>query len=113
MTQNNGNCESNATTVTLTIYALPPSPVAVDETACEGGVIPNLTATGTSLVWYNDPSLSSASQVGTGASFATGQTTVGIHTYYVTQNNGNCESNSSIVTLEIYAIPVTPPIWHN
>jgi hypothetical protein len=113
VTETLNGCEGAAANITLTINSLPPSPVAVDETACEGGVIPNLTATGTSLVWYNDPSLSSASQVGTGASFATGQTTVGIHTYYVTQNGGNCESNSSIVTLEIYAIPVTPPIWHN
>ena len=111
VTQDDGNCESNAQMVTLTIYALPPPPSSGNETACEGGIIPDLTATGTSLLWYDDAALTS--QVGIGASFATMQTVAGVYTYYVTQNSANCESNAQMVTLEIYAIPVTPPIWHN
>ncbi len=111
VTETWNGCEGAAATISLTINALPPSPVAVNQTACEGGVIPDLTATGTSLVWYDDVALTN--QVGTGTSFATGQTAAGVYTYYVTQDDGNCESNSTTVTLTIYAIPVTPPIWHN
>ena len=111
VTETWNGCEGAAAIITLTINSLSSNPVAVDETACEGGVIPDLTATGTSLVWYDDIGLTN--QVGTGPSFATGQTTAGVYPYYVTQNGGNCESNPSTVTLQIYAIPVTPPIWHN
>ena len=108
VTQNDGNgCESNASVVTLEIYTLPASPVGSNAVACEGGVIPDLTATGTSVVWYSDASLTTV--VGNGNSFSTGQTAAGIYTYYVTQNDGNgCESNASVVTLEIYTLPASP-----
>ena len=108
VTQNDGNgCESNASVVTLEIYTLPASPVGSNAVACEGGVIPDLTATGTSVVWYSDASLTTV--VGNGNSFSTGQTAAGVYTYYVTQNDGNgCESNASVVTLEIYTLPASP-----
>ena len=79
----------------------------------EGGVIPDLTAT-VLVVWYSDASL--ATVVGNGNSFSTGQTAAGVYTYYVTQNDGNgCESNASVVTLEIYTLPafrLDLMLWH-
>ena len=114
VTETWNGCEGLAVQVTLDIYGLPTSPVAANEVACEGGLIPDLTATGTSLVWYDNPTLTITSQVGNGSPFATGKTTAGVYPYYVTQNDGNgCESNATPVTLEIYAIPITTPIWHN
>ena len=100
-------CESAGTPVILEIYALPTSPVAANEAACEGSAIPDLTATGSSVVWYSDAALTTV--VGNGSSFATGQTTAGIYTYYTTQTDANgCESNAATVTLEIYALPIAP-----
>jgi hypothetical protein len=108
VTQNDGNgCESSPSTVTLEIYSLPTSPVAANEVGCEGGVIPDLTATGTSVVWYSDAALTTV--VGNGSSFATGQSAAGLYTYYVTQNDGNgCESPATIVTLTISPFGVAP-----
>ena len=100
-------CESVVTPVILDIYSLPSSPVATNEAVCEGGVIPDLTATGTSVVWYSDAALTAA--VGNGSSFATGQSNTGVYTYYATQNDGNgCQSSATTVTLEIYSLPISP-----
>jgi len=100
-------CESAGTPVILEIFALPSLPVAVNEAACEGSAIPDLTATGSSVVWYSDAALTIV--VSNGSSFATGQTTSGIYSYYITQTDVNgCESNVATVTLEIYALPTAP-----
>jgi len=100
-------CESAGTSVILEIYALPTSPVANNESACEGSAIPDLTATGSSVVWYSDAALTIV--VSNGSSFATGQTTSGIYSYYITQTDANgCESNAATITLEIYALPTAP-----
>ncbi len=97
-------CESSGTPVTLEIYALPTAPVAANEAACEGSLIPDLTAAGSNIIWYSDAALTTV--VGNGTSFTTGQVAAGIYTYYTTQTDGNgCESNATNVTLEIYALP--------
>jgi hypothetical protein len=102
------SCESNATTVTLEIYALPAAPTATNEVACEGGVIPDLTATGTTLTWYSDAALTLV--VGSGTTFATLQTTAGVYTYYVSETDANgCEGAATIVTLTINSF-TTPPL---
>ena len=100
-------CESPGTPVTLEIFALPSAPTANNEVVCEGGVIPDLTATGTSVIWYSDVALTAV--LGNGSSFATGQSNTGVYTYYVTQNDGNgCQSSATTVTLEIYSLPTSP-----
>ena len=88
-------------------------PIASGVTACFGSTIPDLTAIGlgTSFTWYSDAALTI--QVGTNSPFATGVTAVGVYTYYVTETSTNgCESPSTSVILEIYAIPTTGPINH-
>ena len=100
-------CESAGTSVILEIYALSTSPVAANEAACEGSAIPDLTATGSSVVWYSNAALTII--VSNGSTFATGQTTSGIYSYYITQTDANgCESNAATVNLEIYALPTAP-----
>ena len=100
-------CESAATIVTLEIFALPTAPIVINEVACEGGVIPNLTASGSNLTWYSDAGLTSV--VGNGTTFSTGQTLVGVYTYYVTETNiDGCESVATLVTLTINSFTTLP-----
>ena len=107
VTESLNGCEGTSVPVTLEIYALPSAPTANNEVACEGGVIPDLTATGTTLTWYSDSALTLV--VGSGTTFTSLQTTSGFYTYYVSETDVNgCESNATIVTLEIYALPSAP-----
>ena len=92
VTESLNGCEGPSVPVTLEIYVLPASPVATNEAVCEGGAIPDLTATGTTLTWYDDAALTS--QVGVGNNFATGQTTAGVYTYYVTDRKRTLRNSS-------------------
>ena len=101
-------CLGAPVSVDVTVIPLPTATTAISQTACLGSVIPNLTAIGASVNWYSDAALTT--NVFTGNSFATGQTTVGTHTYYVTESLNGCEGPSVPVTLEIYALPVVTAI---
>ena len=105
-------CESVPSTISLEIFNLPSAPVSSNQTACEGSVIPNLSAIGNNVSWYSDSLLTNL--IYTGNSFNTGQTTVGNYTYYVTETNINgCESPFSVVTLTINSfnsMPITNPV---
>jgi len=101
-------CLGAPVSVDVTVIPLPTATIATSQTACLGSVIPNLTAIGASVNWYSDAALTT--NVFTGNSFATGQTTVGTHTYYVTESLNGCEGPSVPVTLEIYALPVVTAI---
>ena len=69
-TQTVSGCESPADTITLTINAIPLAPIANDTAVCEGSIIPNLTASGSNIQWYDDAALTNL--VFSGSSFATG-----------------------------------------
>jgi len=97
-------CIGAPVTVDVTVIPLPTATVATSQTACFGTSIPDLTAIGANVNWYSDAALTT--NVFTGNSFATGQTTVGIYTYYVTETLNGCEGPSVPVALEIYALPV-------
>ncbi|MBI4930395.1 MAG: choice-of-anchor D domain-containing protein [Bacteroidetes bacterium] len=99
-------CASVADSVLLTINALPSTPVALDTAVCSAAAIPNLTSTGTNVQWYD----TSGAFVFTGNSYSTGQTSVGVHTYYVTQLDGitGCESAADTATLTIMLSPPVP-----
>lgn len=104
VTQTVNFIESPSDTVTLTINPLPAAPTSANQSACFGGTIPDLAATGTNIQWYdNTPAL-----VFTGSPFATGQTAAGTYTYTVTQTLLGCESPADTVTLTINALPATP-----
>jgi hypothetical protein len=99
--------------VTLTINSFNNVPVAYNVSACFGTPVPDLTVTGVGVTftWYDDAALNNI--VGNNSPFATGQTAVGTYTYYVTESQNGCQSPPATVTLDIYAIPITTPIWHN
>ena len=52
----------------LTINTLPSAPNATDETVCEGGLIPDLTALGANIQWHDDAALTNV--VFSGSPFA-------------------------------------------
>lgn len=100
-------CESVRDTSVLTILLSPPVPVANNVAVCSGNPIPALTSTGTNPKWYSDASLTTL--VHTGNSYNTGQTAVGVYTYYVTDSLSGCVSSSSdSATLTINAAPAKP-----
>jgi Secretion system C-terminal sorting domain/SprB repeat/Periplasmic copper-binding protein (NosD)/Ig-like domain CHU_C associated len=104
-TQTIFSCESEADTVTLTINAEPAPPIANDLSGCQGD-LQTFNATGTEVQWYSDGELSNL--VYPGNSFATGISTTGNYTYYVTQTVDFCESKADTVLLTIFDIPVQP-----
>ena len=81
----------------------PLAPPADNKYCCLRNVV-DLEATGTNLRWYTDAGLTTL--VGWGTPFATGRTTTGTYTYYVTQTVNGCESPATTVTLTVY--PNTP-----
>ncbi len=99
-------CSSLPDSATLAIHSLPPVPTALDTTVCSAAIIPNLTATGNNIQWYDTAGV----LVFTGNSFATGQTATGVHTYFVSQTDAltGCASNSDTSTLTILLSPPAP-----
>ncbi|MBN2522367.1 MAG: T9SS type A sorting domain-containing protein [Bacteroidales bacterium] len=85
------------------ILSVIPPPAADDVTLCEGEFVPDLTASGENIRWYNDPHLSGL--IYSGSPFPTGHTDIGIYTYYVTQNISGCESDPDTVVLSIRPLP--------
>ncbi|MBL7935729.1 MAG: DUF839 domain-containing protein, partial [Bacteroidia bacterium] len=105
-TDNNG-CVSTVSATSFSVNALPAMPSLTSYTACEGTIIPNLSATGTNIKWYDDALLTNT--VSTSNSFNTTQTTAGVYTYYATQTDNNgCESASTSASLTVYQAPVAP-----
>jgi len=106
VTQTINESESQADTLTLTINTTPGIPSASVNRTCFGKSIPDLTATGTDLKWYDDEALTN--QVHAGSPFATGETDPGTYTYYVTQTQDGCESDPDTSVLTINPIPAAP-----
>jgi hypothetical protein len=106
VTQTMNGCEGPADTSTLTIYAIPSAPVAQNERSCQGSPTPDLVASGLNIRWYSDSLLTTL--VSSNDTFATGQTAVGVYTYYVTQTINGCESPAATVTLSIFLTPPAP-----
>ena len=93
-------------TLSLTLFGQNAPSVNTKISVCEGESIPNLTATGTNIKWYSDAGLTNL--VGSGSSFSTGKTKVGMYVYYATQTVNNVRSSAISDTLLIKAIPSSP-----
>jgi len=94
---------SDTTSANIFVSPVPLPPVLLDEdtTVCVSTVLPQLTATGTNLVWYesvDDP---------TGSSIAPYPYTdaPGTYVYLVSQSNNGCESDKESVTVEVLGLP--------
>lgn len=101
VTNTENGCESEPTTVTLTITSCStPAPTVTNASVCSGQTIPALTATGTSIIWYND----AGDQVGTGTSYTPTVSAPGVYEYFASQTIG-CEGPQTRATLTIRALP--------
>ncbi|SFA72958.1 Por secretion system C-terminal sorting domain-containing protein [Flavobacterium swingsii] len=84
----------------VTTGTMSPAPLSVTspQVFCTGSTVANLTATGTTIKWYN---------VATGGTALVSTTALATGTYYVTQTTGTCESprTAVIVTVNTTAIP--------
>ncbi len=90
---------SNSATKFITVTPAPASPSASDVDCCVTNIA-DLVASGTNLTWYSDEALTTVA--GTGSPFATGRTAAGTYTYYVTQTVNGCESEATVVSLNVY-----------
>ncbi len=96
-------CNSATAAATITVNALPSAPTANATSVCEGNALVfNGFGAGGTLSWF-------ANATG-GAALATGATysvtpTVGNYTFYVSENNGTCNSNRTAVTGTVFANP--------
>jgi len=89
---------SNIANKNIIVTAAPAAPTGPNKECCELNIV-DLEATGTNLQWYTDAGLTTL--VGTGTPFATGETTAGVYTYYVTQTINSCESTATTISLTV------------
>jgi gliding motility-associated-like protein len=98
-------CSSSATPVQITSIGAPSSPVVSSPVNyCQGATATQLTATGTSLLWYT------IAVGGTGSSTAPTPSTAiaGTVSYYVSQTVAGCESILSQIDIIVAATPTAP-----
>ena len=110
VSQSNGTCESPRASITVTVNAAPPAPsVTATLSYCQNSPAPQLSATGTNLLWYT----SSTGGVGNTTAPTPNTATVGSTIYYVSQSNGNCEGPRASITVNITATPPAPTVNPN
>ncbi len=90
-------CSSSAVK-NIVVTPIPAAPAVTNKQCCISNIV-DIDGTGTNLKWYSDAGLTNL--VGTGTPFATGKTTAGIYTYYVTQTINGCTSPASSASLTI------------
>lgn len=83
----------------LTLYPTPTQPVVVSPiNYCVGSTATALTATGTNLKWFN-----SLADAGVATAPTPSTAAVGSKTYYVSSNNGSCESAKTPIVVNVLA----------
>jgi sugar lactone lactonase YvrE/CO dehydrogenase/acetyl-CoA synthase epsilon subunit len=100
VSQTLNSCESSRTLVTVTINTAPGAPTASAQTFCNSATVANLTATGTSLKWYD---------VATGGTALASTTALFTGNYYVSQTVSSLESarTTVAVTVNVTVAPTT------
>ena len=104
-----GGCDSIYQQINIIITPSPTAPTVNNVAYCQNDKSTPLTATGTSLLWYN------TATGGTGSSTAPTPITSnsGIVSYYVTQTNGSCESQRAKIDVTVNSLPVVASISGN
>ena len=105
-------CESNRTAVTATINSVPASPTVTGATGCSPNASVTLNASGGTsgqYRWYTVPTGGTAIVGQTNSSFITPSLSA-TTTYYVSIDNGTCESTRTAVIATIQACNTPPTI---
>ncbi len=84
----------------FTVYPTPPAPIVSDTSYCQFVNAPQLTATGSNLLWYT-------SATGTGSTIAPvpADTSVGTTTWYVSQTINGCEGPKAPINVTVLYLP--------
>jgi gliding motility-associated-like protein len=103
-----GTCEGprSPIVVNVTPYSPPPTGITSPVAYCQGAATNQLTAIGTSLLWYT----TSTGGVGSTVAPTPSAAIVGPTTYYVTQNTNGCESLRVPITINVVANPTAPTV---
>jgi hypothetical protein len=101
VTETVNGCESSRSKITINILPNPNAPLVSDYQFCQNSTATALSATGLNLLWYT------SATGGTGSSVAPMPSTsqVGTFSYWVSQNNGTCESGRSEIKVKILSPP--------
>lgn len=103
VTANNACGAGPSQSLPVSINATPNTPFVVGSIVyCQGETPLQLEATGTNILWYN----TLTGGVGNPVAPTPSTATPGMTTYYVSQNNGICESQRSIILVNINPTPV-------
>ena len=106
VTETVNGCESSRTKITVNIIPIPTVPLVTNYQYCQNSTANQLTANGTNLLWY------SSATGGTGSSSAPIPTTsqLGVTSFWVSQNNGTCESARAEIKVTVLANPNAPQV---
>jgi gliding motility-associated-like protein len=111
VSQGSATCESNRAQIDVIVNALPAPPtVTTPVDYCMNATASQLTATpgaGDTLLWWGTAGTGGTSS-GTAPTPSTAA--VGSTTYYVSQNDGACESPRAPIVVNIHALPAPPTV---
>lgn len=100
---------NDTNSIILNNLQLPNTPIAsADTNYCPGDVVSPISAIGSggTLTWYSDASLDSSFTLSYNSSYQA-SSTVGVHTYYITETDQNgCESYADTVVVGVRVYPV-------
>jgi gliding motility-associated-like protein len=105
----NNNCESSRTAMTVTVNPVPSAPAITASSRCGNGAV-TLVAAGASngqYRWYTQTTGGSAITGEVNSTYTT-PTLSNTTTYYVSIDNGTCESARTSVTATINSLPSAP-----
>jgi hypothetical protein len=112
-TSTSNGCEGQPSGITVTVLASPQAPTAPSVAYCNNdspiALSANL-ASGNTARWYSDSTLNNL--VSVNQSFFP-STTVGINTFYLTQFDGQCESQGVSVNSTVYQSPTITSVIAN
>jgi hypothetical protein len=106
VTQTVSGCESNRSQIVVNVNASPNPPTVSNVNYCQNATTSQLTATGTSLMWY----LQASGGVGSAIAPTPSALSAGTTSYWVTQNNGTCESQRAKIDVTVIAAPTAPSV---
>ena len=108
ISQTISGCESNRAQVDVTVNAAPVQPTVSATTVnyCQNATTSQLSATGTSLMWYTQ----ATGGIGSATAPTPSAASPGTTNYYVTQNNGTCESQRKQIAVTVIAAPTAPTV---
>ena len=105
VTQTTNGCESPRAVITVNVTALAAAPTVTSPVSyCQNATAAALTATGTSLLWYTNPT----GGIGTAIASVPATTTAGSVNYYVSQSNSCGEGPRTVINVVITATPAAP-----